>query len=280
MRVRLYPRSAQPSSNCSGRRRRCTWGGVRGALEPLFKRRGESTRSIQFNLEIGDEHGGLRGNLVEADLAKVFGGAWTDFPLKDALRAIFPDALWQADYGEVGTQRVVIRPEKERAAARSALAQRLVADFGATHRQAEALTKLHFPQGWGPFSTRALERMLPELGQGVRFGALLASPEYETWRDANFPHRERPTGEVVDRLPSPKDRDEQRRLASIRNPTVVRVQNELRKVVNNLITVYGKPDLIRIELAREIGLSKKEREERTSGMRKRERERKAPKPIS
>jgi CRISPR-associated endonuclease Csn1 len=80
---------------------------------------------------------------------------------------------------------------------------------------------------------------------------------------------------LFDRLPSPKDRDEQRRLASIRNPTVVRVQNELRKVVNNLIGLHGKPDLIRIELAREIGLSKLQREKKNRDMRANERRREA-----
>jgi hypothetical protein len=37
------------------------------------------------------------------------------------------------------------------------------------------------------------------------------------------------------------------------------VQNELRKVVNNLIGLHGKPDLIRIELARDVGKSKRDR---------------------
>jgi CRISPR-associated endonuclease Csn1 len=39
------------------------------------------------------------------------------------------------------------------------------------------------------------------------------------------------------------------------------VQNELRKVVNNLIDLFGKPELIRVEVARAVGKSKREREE-------------------
>lgn len=137
------------------------------------------------------------------------------------------------------------------------------------------MTKLHFPQGWEPFSTEALEYILSELEKGERFGTLVASPDREAWRDTTFPNRDRPAGEILDQLPSPspKSRDEERRIANLRNPTVVRVQNEMRKVVNNLIRLYGKPDLIRIELAREIGLSKKEREERTQSMRENERRR-------
>src|SRR5439155_16497546 len=88
-----------------------------------------------------------------------------------------------------------------------------------------------------------------------------------------------PTGEILDRLPSPgyqgKDRwkravskDEQKRIAALRNPTVIRIQNELRKVVNNLIGLYGKPDRIRIELAREVGKSKRDREKMQANTRR------------
>ena len=68
-----------------------------------------------------------------------------------------------------------------------------------------------------------------------------------TWRNATFPNRDQPTGEILDRLPSPASKEEQERIRSIRNPTVVRTQNELRKAVNNLIEMFGNrrpPDQI------------------------------------
>lgn len=250
-----------------------SWAGVRKALEPIFKMRGESAKGIRFNLEYGDERGGLKGNMVEAELAKVFGSLWFDHPSKEKLRQFLPKALWEADYEELGTQRVVIRPEPERAQRKKVLASVLVQDFGVSQEKAAALVKLSFPQGWEPFSTNALEAFLPELENGERFGALLHGPDYEAWRDRHFPDRERPTGEMLDKLPSPKNREEARRIARVRNPTVVRVQNELRKVINNLISVYGKPDLIRLELARDVGKSKREREEMALAMRKQERRR-------
>ena len=79
---------------------------------------------------------------------------------------------------------------------------------------------------------------------------------------------------MFDRLPSPADREERDRLASLRNPTVARTRNELRKVVNNLIDLYGKPDLIRVEVARDVGNSKRQREEKASGIRRQGRRRK------
>ena len=234
------------------------WSSVRSALEPIFKARGESKKSIKFNME--DSSSGLKGNVVEADLAKIFGSRWEAHPRKQELRDFIPAKLWEADYGEIGTQRVVIRPEKERATRRKILAQVLMDDFAATKNEAEAAVKLHFPQGWEPYSTEALERILPKLEEGERFGALMTGPDFGKWRNETFPERDQATGEILDRLPSPRaDRDatyEQReeaaRIATVRNPTVVRVQNELRKVVNNLIGVYGKPDLIRVELARDV----------------------------
>jgi len=46
-------------------------------------------------------------------------------------------------------------------------------------------------------------------------------------------------------------------MPDLRNPTVNRALNEVRKVANNLIAAYGKPDLIRVELARDVKFSGK-----------------------
>lgn len=245
-----------------------TWGGVRKALEPQFKARGQSARTLRFNLEEGGNPK-LLGNPLEAKLAAVFGPEWKDHAKKDAIREAADARLRAADYGEIG-QRVVILPETERLARRRTAAQSFMKDFGVTAQQAGELEAMSFPTGWDAYSADAIATLLPELERGVRLGALLAGPEWSAWRSANFPARDKPTGEFVNRLPSPRDKEEARRMRGIRNPTVTRVLNELRKVVNNLISVHGKPDLIRIELARDIGLSKRERDEKSKAMRKQE----------
>lgn len=257
-----------------------TWGGVRKALGQLYAARGEKglEQRIRFNLELGGDPK-LLGNPLEGKLSDIFGEQWESHPHKQAIRDATHSRLWAADYGQVGTQRIVIRRQAERRAERERAANSFTTDFGATAEQAEALGAIRFPQGWEPFSIRALEAILPALERGTKFGALTMSPDYAQWRAATFPDRDQPTGELFDRLPSPSHRpvngqenhagkEEQRRLATLRNPTVARTQNELRKVVNNLIGAFGKPDLIRIELARDVGLSKREREEKQAGMRK------------
>jgi CRISPR-associated endonuclease Csn1 len=50
---------------------------------------------------------------------------------------------------------------------------------------------------------------------------------------------------------------------SLRNPVVEKILNQMINVVNSAIDTYGKPDEIRIELARELKKSAKEREEAT-----------------
>lgn len=252
-----------------------SWSVVRKALEPLFKTRGESAKAIKFNLELGGDEK-LLGNPLEAKLTEIFGAQWSNHVRKSELRREIHRRLWAADYGEIGAQRVVIRDDADRKARRRAARDSFVRDFGVTDTEGDALAALKLPQGWERYSTEALEKMLPMLERGVRFGALLASPEKQwvEWRDTNFPNRVQPTGEFRNRLPSPSDKEEMRRLSQLRNPTVVRIQNELRKVLNNLIGLYGKPDLIRVELTREVGLSKKERKELDAANRKRERRRK------
>lgn len=252
-----------------------TWTGVRKALAPLYKAQGEAgaEKKLKFNLETGGEKG-LQGNRVEAKLAGIFGEDWADHPHKQALRDALHERLWAADYEEIGTQRVAVLSRSKRLQRREAAAKTFIDDFKVTQEQAQRLSELTFPGGWEPYSIRALEQILPELEQGHRFGSLLNSPEREDWRNRTFPKRTRPTGEVYDLLPSPANREEQARLTRLRNPTVIRVQNELRKVVNTLIRTFGKPDRIRIEVTRDISRSAKERDKEEKRMRGREKHRK------
>jgi CRISPR-associated endonuclease Csn1 len=255
-----------------------TWNGVRSALKPIFKARGEPGRekSLRFNLEPPGGDSKLLGNAVEAKLAEIFGEAWLNHPHRQAIRDAVHQRLWEADYGKIGSQRVVIRSEPERRKLRAIAANGFVTDFDVTAEQAAALCDLKLPTGWEPYSTAAIQHFMPHLEEGVRFGTLVNSPElkWQEWRAQTFPSRRQPTGEILDRLPSPAHKEEQKRITALRNPTVVRTQNELRKVVNNLIGLYGKPDLIRIEVTREVGKSKQEREDMSKGNKKQERRRK------
>lgn len=250
------------------------WNGVRTALAPVFAARGQkgAEKRLKFNLQLGGEKG-LFGNPVEIALANAVGDGWETYPRRDELRDRIHQLLRDTDYEEIGDQRIVIRDAADRRVRREQLRELLMAKFQLSQEAAAKLCRMTLPPGWEPFSTDALRRMLPELEKGTRMGELLVSPDWEAWRDRTFPDRDRPTGEVKDRLPSPADPEESRRLSRIRNPTVVRCLNETRKVVNNLIDVYGKPDLIRVELTRDVSRSKRDREEFQHVLRRREAER-------
>lgn len=251
-----------------------TWGGIRRHLK-LYWRKHDLPEKPNFNLERGGEKG-LVGNRLENRLAKIMAERWEAEPeLREHMRQAIHARLYAADYGQIGG-RIVIRREAERQTHRKSERDRLKADFALTDDQADQLASLSFAPGWEPFSEDALWLFLPRLQQGALFGALLAGPDEEGWRNETFPNREKPTGSWVDRLPTPRNsKDEINRQKSVRNPTVLRVQNELRKVVNNLIAAYGRPDRIRVEVAREVGKSARERAEELKRNRDREKQRKA-----
>ncbi|MDX2104753.1 MAG: type II CRISPR RNA-guided endonuclease Cas9, partial [Alphaproteobacteria bacterium] len=250
-----------------------TWPSIRKALKPYWKSQG-LPETPKFNLERGGEEK-LTGNRLENSLAKAIGARWhADPDFQSRLRRDIHARLYEADYGQIG-QRIVIRREAERQAKRTEARDSLKADFQLTDAEADTLARLTFPTGWERFSEAALWQFLTRLEAGAVFGALLAGPEEEEWRAATFPNRARPTGTSVDRLPTAKhNKAERDRQKAVRNPTVLRVQNELRKVVNNLIAVYGKPDRIRVEVARDVGKSARERDEDLARNRDREKERK------
>jgi CRISPR-associated endonuclease Csn1 len=257
-----------------------SWGGIRRHLK-IYWRKNDLPEKPTFNLERGGEKG-LAGNRLENRLAVILGNQWNADPgLRERMRREIHTRLYGADYGQIGG-RIVIRREAERRLTRAAERQRLQTDFGLSDKQADQLTRLSFAPGWEPFSEGALWKFLPRLEQGAAFGALLAGPDEEGWRASTFPARAQPTGSWVDRLPTPGNprkrphgsQEEIDRQKSVRNPTVLRVQNELRKVVNNLISVHGRPDRIRVEVAREVGRSARERAEELKRNRDRERQRK------
>lgn len=142
-------------------------------------------------------------------------------------------------------------------------------EWALTDAEAAPLAQLELPGEWLGWSRTAVAAMLPLMSQGKSVGDLTQSRDWQSWREKTFPHRQQPTGEIRDRLPS-----HPRSMPDVRNPTVHRTLNELRKVVNNLLALYGKPDLIRIELTRELKESKARRSDRLSRNKTQETQRK------
>ncbi len=106
-----------------------------------------------------------------------------------------------------------------------------------------ALLSLSFSK-YGKLSCCAMRKLIPLLQQGMRYD--------EACREVYQDHRTKEASEKKQRL-SLNDIDE------ITNPVVRRAVSQTIKVVNAVVRIYGNPDAVRIELAREMSHSFDER---------------------
>lgn len=219
-------------------------------------------KSQLFNFEVGGKKD-IKGNAVEAALAKCFGKAWTSLPAADAIRAGIHGRLFEVYYRRAGNHRIEIRRPEEIEAEKAKFVAAAMADWMLAPDQAGKLSNLSLPSGWLRLSGTAVEKLLPHLEAGKRYDEAV---ELAYGRGHSQAEQ---TGEVLDRLPSrPKQ------MPDVRNPTVNRALNETRKVVNNLLAAHGRPDVIRIELARDLKLPRKKKEELEKRNKAQERKRK------
>jgi CRISPR-associated endonuclease Csn1 len=109
---------------------------------------------------------------------------------------------------------------------------------------------------------------LPHLEAGKSYGDAVFAV-YEVWPNSDYGVLSPGNAVNLSGLPPIDDvlKNE------LRNPAVHRVLAEMRKVVNALIKEHGKPDRVRIELARDLRNSKKNREKISERMRGREKQR-------
>ncbi|OJY71676.1 MAG: type II CRISPR RNA-guided endonuclease Cas9 [Sphingobium sp. 66-54] len=151
----------------------------------------------------------------------------------------------------------------------------LTGECGLTEDQARATAKTPLPEGYGRLGETATRLILEELKKEViTYDAAV--------RRAGWHHSDDRTGEILDRLPYYGElltRDippgsqlasdpPEKRWGKITNPTVHIGLRQLEKLVNAVIAVHGRPDEIVVELARELNLSEKDKEEHNRRIRK------------
>ena len=135
------------------------------------------------------------------------------------------------------------------------LIQKLHDQFGFDKDSATILAGVVFPDDYGSLSSKAIRKILPHLKDGIEYSVAC---EYAGYRHSkNSLTKEEIENKVL------KDKLELLPRNSLRNPVVEKILNQMVNVVNAIIDEYGKPDEIRIELARELKKSAKEREEMT-----------------
>ena len=124
------------------------------------------------------------------------------------------------------------------------------------------------PEFYSSLGITATTRILEELKRDV-------IPYSKAVENCGWHHSDHRTGEILDKLPyygevldrhvipgsgDVKD-DEITRYGRISNPTVHIALNQLRRLINQLISVHGKPNQIVVELARELKQSKRQKQE-------------------
>ena len=130
----------------------------------------------------------------------------------------------------------------------------------------DQLYRLDFVKpGYGNKSAKFICKLLPQLQQGLGYSEACAAVGY---RHSNSPTSE----EITERTLMEKIPLLQRN--ELRQPLVEKILNQMINLVNALKAEYGV-DEVRVELARELKMSREERERMAEGNRRREKENKA-----
>ncbi len=186
-----------------------------GALKTvLIKNNVIANSNVKFNLERGDRKN-LRGNTTNHRLSKpkAFGDDW--FTLERELQDYIVYVLIHFD----DPQKVYEKAKNE---------------WGRSDEQAKTLSHLRLESDYGSFSEKAIKKILPLLREGQEESTAIKEAGYDLF--------EKKQGNLT-KLPMPPE---------IKNSVVYHALIELRKVINGIIRVYGMPDIIRVELTRDI----------------------------
>lgn len=179
-------------------------------------------KKIKFNLE-ATKPKGLQGNETACDLRKIT-------PRWDSLNPAEQNALIEdlLSYEHV-----------------SGLKKRLIQHWQFDLTTAFALIQYNREHASkrANLSLKAIRKLLPFLEQGLRYD--------EARVEAGYTYEISAKETTPSILAAPPD---------LRNPIVQKALYEVRRIVNTIIRIYGKPDAIRIELPRELTMGKAKKE--------------------
>jgi len=193
---------------------------------------------FKFTLEEGGETR-IPGNRVNGRLREVFGDRLDTFTAEERAQVL---------------QDIRCFEKAE------ALERRGRKRWGLDPETAKKFSQIEFEDGYAALSRMAMEKILPHLEAGF---------SYREACDLAYPKSEEgQSGKHVTIMGLPPIT--QAPLGALRNPAVTRVLCQLRKVINALIRTYGKPDIVRIELARDLALPRDKRQKLSKSNRERQ----------
>jgi len=174
---------------------------------------------LDKSIELNLEQGNkkLKGNITSCTIQKVF-PKWDEYSTTDQT-ALLEDLL-------------TINKK-------SVLKNRLMQHWRLSAREAIELCLLDFEPGHGNLSLKAINRLLPYLEKGQLYSDARVSAGY-TYEEEDV--------EEKNSLDQPPETN---------NPIVNKALHELRRLVNAVIAEYGKPDIFRVEMARDLEMNTK-----------------------
>ncbi|MBF6597517.1 MAG: type II CRISPR RNA-guided endonuclease Cas9 [Fermentimonas sp.] len=138
--------------------------------------------------------------------------------------------------------------------------------YGFKPEYTSLLSNISFPQDYGNLSSRAMRKIIPYLQAGHPYAKSSENMvEVGACDLAGYNHS---NSETADDLKKKILKDKLAILPknSLRNPVVEKILNQMVNLVNQVVDEYGKPDEVRIELARELKKTADERDKMNKGI--------------
>jgi len=179
-------------------------------------------KTYKFNLEMKN----LKGNITACDIRAVLNTIWDEYT-NEQQEALVEDLL-------------SIKKK-------SALKTRLINHWNLDTSQAVQLCLLEFEPGHSNHSLKAIKNILPYLEKGHLYSCNTKDKPKGALQLA-YPNANQQITINNAKLGTPPE---------TANPIVNRGLHELKRVINAIIKQYGKPDVIRIEMARDLEMNTK-----------------------
>ncbi len=138
--------------------------------------------------------------------------------------------------------------------------------FDFDDEQARHFSEIGLEEKYVSLSLKAMNNLLPYMEQGIKYHDAckrFTEDMQAAGKNIKYHHSDVESRKLVlkDKLPLPPD---------LLNPLVNTALYELRRVVNSIIEKHGRPDIIRIELARDLKKNKDQRKREHDAIRKNE----------
>lgn len=179
-------------------------------------------KNTTFNLERA-KGGELKGNRTACQVRSILGERWDQLDAPTQER--FVETLLTIDD-------------------RGQLYRTLRSRFGLIPDVAYKLAIADLEPGTASLSSKAMRRILLQMQEGLSRTDAQIRCGYEPWTEDIEPSNR------IESVPSQRE---------LPNPRVRKALGQLRKVMNAIVATYGRPTIIRIEMARDLSLTQAER---------------------